>query len=87
MDQVHAQIKLEEEEDNEDDEEEEELAEFPYLDGTALFSLICTMNHSCEPNVTVCYDTSGIATAVALRDILVLYKYANVFYFDIIYFS
>lgn len=42
---------------------------FPIIDGTALFRLICTMNHSCDPNCTVVYRPDGQATVVALRDI------------------
>ena len=39
-------------------------------DGTALFAIICTMNHSCAPNVQVQYDRGDSAgTLVALRDI------------------
>jgi hypothetical protein len=55
----------------EDNEENDSYADFPYLEGTALFSLICTMNHSCAPNVIVSYTASGTATVVALTDILV----------------
>jgi len=51
------------------------VEEFADLDGTALFSLICTMNHSCDPNVTVIYDKDGTAILVALRDIQVPTKF------------
>ena len=57
---------------------------FPPLDGTALFSTICTINHACDPNVRVVYRYSApreapegekraaprlVACLVALRDI------------------
>ena len=87
-----------EEEEDEDDTEghEEEVAEeafavavedlrqyFPPLDGTALFSVICCLNHSCAPNVRVEWSPPGEeafhnfdqknealqAKIVALRDI------------------
>ena len=46
------------------------LAHIPVCDGTALFAIICTMNHSCAPNVQVQYDRGDSAgTLVALRDI------------------
>lgn len=32
---------------------------FPPLDGTAFYSLICKINHSCIPNVMVKYATSS----------------------------
>jgi hypothetical protein len=31
---------------------------FAPLDGTALFSVVCCMNHSCEPNVEVVYNSA-----------------------------
>jgi hypothetical protein len=46
------------------------LSRLPCVDGTALFSIICTMNHSCEPNVQVAYgcgDHRGML--FALRDL------------------
>ena len=46
------------------------------LDGTAHFSIATKMNHSCEPNVVILYNTRGwgskhplVAQCVALRDI------------------
>ena len=47
---------------------------FPPLDGTAMFSTICKMNHSCDPNVVILYKGNGwnyplVAYAVALKDI------------------
>ncbi|TMW59729.1 hypothetical protein Poli38472_004798 [Pythium oligandrum] len=42
---------------------------FPSIDGTALFPIICTMNHSCDPNCTVLYTRNGDAHVVAVRDI------------------
>uniref|UniRef100_K3W938 SET domain-containing protein n=1 Tax=Globisporangium ultimum (strain ATCC 200006 / CBS 805.95 / DAOM BR144) TaxID=431595 RepID=K3W938_GLOUD len=39
------------------------------IEGTALFPIICTMNHSCEPNCTVLYTKDGNAHVVAVRDI------------------
>jgi hypothetical protein len=46
------------------------LAHVPVCDGTALFAIICTMNHSCTPNVQVQYDRgTSVGTVVALRDI------------------
>jgi hypothetical protein len=46
---------------------------FPPLDGTAFYSTICKINHSCEPNVIVRYSIEGnggrglIAQLTALR--------------------
>ena len=49
---------------------------FSPLDGTAMYSTACKMNHSCEPNVVLAYKTRGwgrdhplVASCVALRDI------------------
>lgn len=39
------------------------------IEGTALFPLICTMNHSCRPNCTVLYTNNGDAHVVAVLDI------------------
>lgn len=39
------------------------------IEGTALFPIICTMNHSCRPNCTVLYTNNGDAHVVAVRDI------------------
>ncbi|KAJ1402759.1 hypothetical protein B484DRAFT_230639 [Ochromonadaceae sp. CCMP2298] len=47
---------------------------YPPLDGTAFYSLICRINHSCDPNVRVVYDSlssGGLqARLVALRPAL-----------------
>jgi lysine-specific demethylase 8 len=49
---------------------------FAPMDGTAMFSIACKCNHSCEPNVVLLYKTRGwgrdhplVAYCVALRDI------------------
>lgn len=46
---------------------------FTPLDGTALFSMLCKINHSCDPNVRVKYvftrEHGMVARLVALRDI------------------
>ncbi|RQM14237.1 hypothetical protein DD237_006761 [Peronospora effusa] len=42
---------------------------YPCIEGTALFPIICTMNHSCDPNCTVLYTKNGDAHVVAIRDI------------------
>ncbi|CEG40944.1 Predicted histone tail methylase containing SET domain [Plasmopara halstedii] len=42
---------------------------FPSVEGTALFPIICTMNHSCDPNCTVMYTKNGDGHVVAIRDI------------------
>uniref|UniRef100_M4C0D8 SET domain-containing protein n=1 Tax=Hyaloperonospora arabidopsidis (strain Emoy2) TaxID=559515 RepID=M4C0D8_HYAAE len=39
------------------------------IEGTALFPIICTMNHSCDPNCTVLYTKNGDGHVVAIRDI------------------
>jgi hypothetical protein len=46
------------------------LSHIPVSDGTALFSMICVMNHSCVPNVQVAYASgTHVGTLLALRDI------------------
>ncbi|RLN93127.1 hypothetical protein BBJ28_00018041 [Nothophytophthora sp. Chile5] len=53
-----------------DDEECYALDEdFVGVEGTALFSGICTMNHSCDPNCTVLYTKDGAAHVFAVQDI------------------
>jgi hypothetical protein len=45
---------------------------FPPLDGTAFYSTICHINHSCDPNVIVRYKSTAegvYAFLTALRDI------------------
>lgn len=46
---------------------------FPPLDGTALYSMMCKINHSCSPNVRVKYvftrEHGLVAELVALREI------------------
>jgi SET domain len=46
---------------------------FTPLDGTALFSMLCKINHSCDPNVRVKYvftrEHGMVARLVALKDI------------------
>ncbi|KAG7390708.1 SET and MYND domain-containing protein 5 [Phytophthora boehmeriae] len=42
---------------------------FPSIEGTSLFPIICTMNHSCDPNCTVLYTKNGDGHVVAVRDI------------------
>lgn len=42
---------------------------FPSIEGTSLFPIICTMNHSCDPNCTVMYTKNGDGHVVAIRDI------------------
>jgi hypothetical protein len=49
---------------------------FPPMDGTAMYSIACKCNHSCDPNVVLLYKTRGwgrdhplVAYCVALRDI------------------
>lgn len=44
---------------------------FVGVEGTALFSLICTMNHSCLPNCIVVYGHSGQAHIHAIQAIQV----------------
>jgi hypothetical protein len=47
---------------------------FSPLDGTALFSTLCKINHSCDPNVKVKYaftrEYGLVATLTALKDII-----------------
>ena len=46
---------------------------FPPLDGTALYSMMCKINHSCDPNVRVKYvftrEHGLVALLVALKEI------------------
>lgn len=44
--------------------------ELPPFSGTALYALVCTMNHSCAPNVKVVFPSgTHDASVVALKDI------------------
>ena len=45
--------------------------DFVGVEGTALFSGICTMNHSCDPNCTVLYTKDGAAHVFAVQDVAV----------------
>ncbi|KUF92598.1 dimethyladenosine transferase [Phytophthora nicotianae] len=60
-------------EEHEHEHEEEECyatdEDFVGVEGTALFSGICTMNHSCDPNCTVLYTKDGAAHVFAVHDI------------------
>jgi hypothetical protein len=42
---------------------------FPPLDGTAFYTTICKINHSCEPNVIVKYDVDSSPSSKAEREI------------------
>lgn len=61
--------------DHDHDEDEDELYDmdddFVGVEGTALFSGICTMNHNCDPNCTVLYTKDGSAHVFAVQDIKV----------------
>ncbi|RLN55650.1 hypothetical protein BBJ29_008696 [Phytophthora kernoviae] len=63
-----------EDEAHEHDHDEEECyaldEDFVGVEGTALFSGICTMNHSCDPNCTVLYTKDGAAHVFAVQDIV-----------------
>jgi lysine-specific demethylase 8 len=60
---------------NEDGDDLDKL--FPPLDGTAMYSRICKMNHSCDPNVVVVYPRRAgwgsqyplTAFCIAIKDI------------------
>jgi hypothetical protein len=41
-----------------------ELVEFPPLDATALYTTICKLNHSCNPNCEVTFESSSGAAAI-----------------------
>jgi hypothetical protein len=43
--------------------------DFVGIEGTALFPVICTMNHDCDPNCTVIYMKDGTAQVYAVQDI------------------
>ncbi|KAG7382711.1 hypothetical protein PHYPSEUDO_004402 [Phytophthora pseudosyringae] len=63
---------VEEDEHAHEHDEEECYAldeDFVGVEGTALFSGICTMNHSCDPNCTVLYTKDGAAHVFAVQDI------------------
>ncbi|KAI9909285.1 hypothetical protein PsorP6_015308 [Peronosclerospora sorghi] len=59
--------------DDDDDDDRDEMdalaQDFVGVEGTALFSGICTMNHSCDPNCTVLYTKDGAAHVFAVQDI------------------
>ncbi|KAF1325382.1 putative histone tail methylase containing set domain, partial [Globisporangium splendens] len=58
------------EDDNEEDDEVYAMDDdFVGVEGTALFSGICSMNHSCDPNCTVLYTKDGAAHVFAVHDI------------------
>lgn len=61
-DHAHAHEHDEDDDDAFDDD-------FVGVEGTALFSGICTMNHSCDPNCTVLYTKDGAAHVFAVQDI------------------
>ncbi|KAE9279437.1 hypothetical protein PF008_g28367 [Phytophthora fragariae] len=69
----HHLCSCEDEHDHEHDHDEEECyaqdEDFVGVEGTALFSGICTMNHSCDPNCTVLYTKDGAAHVFAVQDI------------------
>ena len=44
-------------------------AYFPPLDGTALFTVICCMNHSCTPNVEVLWDDTSKPLQAVVRSL------------------
>jgi hypothetical protein len=73
----HAQHAHEEDEEHEHGEDEGDDCcncmneDFVGVEGTALFSGICTMNHSCDPNCTVLYTKDGAAHVFAVQDIAV----------------
>lgn len=72
----HAQHVHDEDEAHDDEEDEENgcncmVEDFVGVEGTALFSGICTMNHSCDPNCTVLYTKDGAAHVFAVQDIAV----------------
>lgn len=68
------------EHDHEHGEEEDDECfavddDFVGVEGTALFSGICTMNHSCDPNCTVLYTKDGAAHVFAVHDIEVRFLF------------
>ncbi len=44
-------------------------AYFPPLDGTALFTVICCMNHSCNPNAEILWDEESNALQAIVKTI------------------
>lgn len=48
---------------------DDDASGFLGVEGTALFPIMCTMNHSCDPNCTVLYTRNGEGHVVAIRDI------------------
>ncbi|KAL0582703.1 hypothetical protein ABG067_007336 [Albugo candida] len=48
---------------------QESVTQLQGITGSAFYSLICTLNRSCEPNVTVLYTKNCDAHVVAIRDV------------------
>jgi hypothetical protein len=71
----HKHQLCDEDHDHDHDHNEDECyaldEDFVGVEGTALFSGICTMNHSCDPNCTVLYTKDGAAHVFAVQDITV----------------
>lgn len=50
--------------------EDEQYSDLVFLEGTGLYSIICTMNHSCDPNCVVSFEHGNSrATVRATREI------------------
>lgn len=70
IDEFLSNLKIENIHDDHDDLD----ALFPPLDGTAMYSSACKMNHSCDPNVVIIYRDRQwgdplVAHCIAIRDI------------------